>query len=127
MFKSILARSLQTSLGDLALRVLERADGRRPNVFKVLTYHRVDDPEGFSHQMAHLAANYNVISVLDLLSALRDGRALPPLSVIITFDDAYRNFEEVAWPVLKRHRLPTTLFVPTGFPDRPEKVFWWER
>jgi peptidoglycan/xylan/chitin deacetylase (PgdA/CDA1 family) len=127
MYKDLVARALQSRLGDHALRVLERSDGRRPNLFKVLTYHRVSDPEGFERQMAYLAAHYHVISVPDLLSALREDRPLPPYSVAITFDDAYQSFGEIAWPVLERHRLPATLFVATGYPDRPEKVFWWDK
>src|SRR5262245_3480722 len=122
MSKDLLARALQNSLGDRLLRLLERADGRRANLFKVLTYHRLTDAEGFSRQMEYLVAHYHVLSMPDLLSALGEGRPLPPFSVLITFDDAYRSFEDLAWPVLKRHRLPVTLFVPTGFPDHPQRV-----
>jgi peptidoglycan/xylan/chitin deacetylase (PgdA/CDA1 family) len=34
--------------------------------------------------------------------------------VAVTFDDAYRNFFEVALPVLERKGIPVTLFVPSG-------------
>jgi peptidoglycan/xylan/chitin deacetylase (PgdA/CDA1 family) len=47
--------------------------------------------------------------------------------VLITFDDGYRNFAECAWPILKRHHLPATLFVPTAFPDNPQGIFWWDQ
>jgi peptidoglycan/xylan/chitin deacetylase (PgdA/CDA1 family) len=33
----------------------------------------------------------------------------------------------VAWPVLKLRDLPAVLFVPTAYPDHPERVFWWDR
>jgi peptidoglycan/xylan/chitin deacetylase (PgdA/CDA1 family) len=46
---------------------------------------------------------------------------------MITFDDAYLDFAEHAWPALKAHDLPVMLFVPTAFPDCPERVFWWDR
>lgn len=36
-------------------------------------------------------------------------------AVAITFDDAYTNFEREAWPRLREHGLPVTLFVPTRF------------
>jgi peptidoglycan/xylan/chitin deacetylase (PgdA/CDA1 family) len=47
--------------------------------------------------------------------------------VLLTFDDAYCDFGEIAWPILQREKLPVTLFVPTGYPDHPERAFWWDR
>jgi hypothetical protein len=47
--------------------------------------------------------------------------------VLLTFDDAYRDFAEHAWPVLRSHGLPAVLFVPTAFPGDPERSFWWDR
>jgi peptidoglycan/xylan/chitin deacetylase (PgdA/CDA1 family) len=52
---------------------------------------------------------------------------LPPRAVLVTFDDAYQDFKQHAWPVLKRYQIPVTLFVPTAFPDHPECLFWWDR
>jgi peptidoglycan/xylan/chitin deacetylase (PgdA/CDA1 family) len=46
---------------------------------------------------------------------------------MITFDDAYANFAECAWPIMKRYGLPATLFVATAFPDNPRRIFWWDR
>jgi peptidoglycan/xylan/chitin deacetylase (PgdA/CDA1 family) len=124
------------------LSLLEQADGRRPNLLRVLTYHRVDEPErrpelypglisatpeAFDQQMGYLAANYNVVSMPELLDACARGRVLPPRSVMVTFDDACCDFAEHAWPTLKRYRLPTTLFVPTAFPDHPDRSFWWDQ
>ncbi|MGH7448635.1 MAG: polysaccharide deacetylase family protein, partial [Longimicrobiales bacterium] len=31
----------------------------------------------------------------------------------ITFDDAFASFAQTAWPVLRDHRVPVTLYVPT--------------
>ena len=124
------------------LALLEHASARHPHVLRVLTYHRVDEPgthpalnprlisatpEAFDQQMSYLAANYYIVSMPEVLYACRTGAALPPRSVMITFDDAYRDFAEHAWPTLKRYRLPATLFVPTAYPDRPEMTFWWDR
>lgn len=38
-------------------------------------------------------------------------------AVVLTFDDAYRNFHTAAWPILRDLGLPATLYVPTGFVD----------
>ncbi len=137
---SLRATNSATFSGFLSL--LERADRYRDNLLAILTYHRVDDPErtphlypglvsaspmSFAKQMTYLARHYHVVSMEDLLEARRTGHSLPPRSMMITFDDAYCDFAEHAWPVLKKLGLPVTLFVPTGFPDQPERVFWWDR
>ena len=117
-------------------------DKRRPNLLRVLMYHRVAEPdthptlypglisatpEAFDQQMSYLAANYNVVSMREVLDACLTGAALPHRSVLITFDDGYCDFAENAWPTLKRYGLLATLFVATAFPDHPERTFWWDR
>ncbi len=109
------------------LGALEKLDRPRPNHLRVLTYHRVDDPQGFAAQAAYLKRRFPVVSAAQALEAFEGRAALPPGALLITFDDAYRNFAQAAWPILKRHGLPATLFVPTAFPDHPERVFWWDR
>jgi hypothetical protein len=74
--------------------------------------------------MQHLARHYKVIGMPQLLNATENGAPLPKRAVLITFDDAYADFAEIAWPILKRLGLPATMFVPTGYPDHPELVFW---
>lgn len=44
--------------------------------------------------------------------------------VALTFDDGYRDNLEYAWPVLKRHEVPWTLYVSTSFPDRLGELWW---
>lgn len=74
-----------------------------------------------------IGSRYRPVALPDLLAACRGERSLPPRCVLVTFDDAYREFAENAWPVLKRLGIPATLFVATGFPDQPERAFWWDR
>lgn len=124
--------------------LLDQPSGERPNLLRVLTYHRVDVPEArpwldpvlisaspevFDIQMKYISANYRPISVSEVLEAGQgnDQTTLPPRAILITFDDAYQDFKQHAWPVLKRYQIPVTLFVPTGFPDHPESLFWWDR
>ncbi|MCA9999560.1 MAG: polysaccharide deacetylase family protein, partial [Anaerolineales bacterium] len=128
---------------DSMMNMAERADNQRLNLLRVLTYHRVDDPEKrpslyprvtvtpkeFVGQMQHLVAGYNPVSLDQVLEAMEAPvlRALPPRAVLVTFDDAYCDFAEQAWPVMKRYSIPATLFVPTAFPDQPQRTFWWDR
>jgi peptidoglycan/xylan/chitin deacetylase (PgdA/CDA1 family) len=109
---------------------------------RILLYHRIIDldklagddpslvsapPTVFGRQMRHLAQRYRVVTMEQVLEALRGSHRLPDRAVLITFDDAYRDFGEIAWPILRRYGLAATLFVPTAFPGRPQLEFWWDR
>ncbi|MEK7727848.1 MAG: polysaccharide deacetylase family protein [candidate division KSB1 bacterium] len=111
-------------------------------MLRILTYHRVaraEDtpdlnprmisatPEVFAAQMRLLARKYRVVTMEEVLDAFAAQKKLPAAAVLLTFDDAYCDFGEIAWPILRREKLPATLFVPTGYPDHPERAFWWDR
>lgn len=107
----------------LATRLIPRG---RPGV-TVLAYHLVgagtDSPvdlpgEHFRSQMEELRKRgAEVVPLSRAVTALEDGARLGRDLVVITFDDAYRNFVERALPTLERLDLPATLFVPTDFVD----------
>ena len=105
----------------------EQAESRRPNLLRVLTYHRVFDESAFRGSMEYLAQRYHFVTAEELLEVLRDEKQLPPRSMMITFDDAYSDFATSAWPVLRSYDIPVVLFVPTGYPSNGEQVFWWDR
>lgn len=111
-------------------------------MLRVVTYHRIgsvgrDDllhprlinasPREFSRQARYFAKNYDPVNMDDVLAAAQRRAPLPKRAILITFDDAYRDFATTSWPILKSHGLPVTLFVPTAYPDHPERSFWWDR
>ena len=63
------------------------------------------------------------------LAAFRDAqvthRALPARPVLMTFDDGYRSVFEKARPVLRRYRIPATVFVCTK-PVKEQRLFWFD-
>jgi len=134
------ASGIQTPVFARVIDMLEAHDHPRPDLLRVLTYHRiVKEKEDsvflsgltvslpvFLEHAEHLSRSYCVLHIQDLLNAVRTGSGLPPRSVLITFDDAYQDFASNAWPVLQHYALPATLFVPTAFPDRKERIFWWD-
>ena len=105
----------------------------------VLTFHRVAPPDGvvpgllsatpdgFARILDRVASEFHVVSVEDVLERERGGPGLPPKSLLLTFDDGYRDVADHAWPALVARGLPAVLFVPSAFPGRAEAAFWWER
>jgi peptidoglycan/xylan/chitin deacetylase (PgdA/CDA1 family) len=122
------------------------ASARRHQLLKgtgltVAVYHRVADvahiddldpelvdatPDDFENQMAYLRQNFRPVGIDDVLRAHRDRQPLPADSVLVTFDDGYRDNYQLALPILRRHGIPAAFFVTTGYlTDR--RLFWWER
>ena len=143
IIKNVASTAAKTSAFDRFVKLLENVDNQKPGFLRVLTYHRVDEParrpwldpglisaspKDFDEQMVYLATHYQVVTVGDVLAAIksRNNKDLPPRAVLVTFDDGYYDFEEQAWPILNRYKIPATLFVPTAYPDRPEQTFWWD-
>jgi glycosyltransferase involved in cell wall biosynthesis/peptidoglycan/xylan/chitin deacetylase (PgdA/CDA1 family) len=111
-------------------------------MLRVLTFHRIADPAStprlnpalvsatparFDALMRSVASRYRVVSLDDVLDCLARHRPLSPRALLLTFDDGYRDFGEIAWPILRRHRLPATLFVATGYAGGQGRQFWWDR
>ncbi|HKN94985.1 MAG TPA: polysaccharide deacetylase family protein, partial [Thermoleophilaceae bacterium] len=115
---------------------------RTRRLLTVLTYHRVErrgvrpeldpalvsaEPEEFERHVGWLARRTNPISLVELVDVKRGLACLPARAVLVTFDDAYRDFAVHAWPILRRHAVPVALFVPTGYPAHDLRCFWWDR
>ena len=60
-----------------------------------------------------LARRYHPISLGDYLIARDTGQGLRDYSVILTFDDGFRNFLTVAAPLLVERNIPATVFLIT--------------
>jgi peptidoglycan/xylan/chitin deacetylase (PgdA/CDA1 family) len=57
---------------------------------------------------------------VERLAAPEKGRPF----VVLTFDDAYRDNLQYALPVLRKHRAPFTLYVPTALVDGVGEIWW---
>jgi peptidoglycan/xylan/chitin deacetylase (PgdA/CDA1 family) len=106
----------------------------------ILLYHSVPDPsierwidpryavplKIFDAQMKFLARWRKVIGMSELVSMLECGESAPPGTVVITFDDGYRDTLEFAAPILERHGLPAIVYLSTGSMNRGENQ-WVDR
>ncbi len=86
----------------------------------VLCYHSISSDswrfstskKEFEKQMKYLARNKKVVN-LETLMKKREKNM-----VAVTFDDGYQDFKTVALPILKKYKIPSTLFVMSGKANR---------
>lgn len=110
----------------------------------ILTYHRIlpaQSPLRQTEQPGMMATPEALDMHLSLLRRLgaeflpldtwlddqRQNRTLPRLAVAVTFDDGWQDNYEHAFPVLRKHAVPATLFlvsrrIDTGWQFWPEQV-----
>ena len=99
----------------------------------ILQYHHVSaetpavtsiSPEKFkAHIETIITQGYQVMPLTTIVDGLRKGENLPDKAVAITFDDAYKNIFTHAFPILKKYRLPFTVFVATDYIAEPSTQF----
>jgi peptidoglycan/xylan/chitin deacetylase (PgdA/CDA1 family) len=138
--KRQLVSQLLAPLGTFQL--LERISALGRPTLAVITYHRIavpgieanpyfdpvisTTPDAFEDQMRFLARQYRILGINDIYK-LRSGpvRGFTPLSLLITFDDAYRDNFDSALPVLHKLGVPATFFIPTAHLSTPQ-LPWWD-
>lgn len=95
----------------------------------VLCYHAVSErwpaalsvtPAALDRQVGELVARgYRGARFTDAI-----GEAPHARTIVVSFDDGYRSVLELAKPILDRHGLPGTLYVPTDWPGDPRPMRW---
>jgi peptidoglycan/xylan/chitin deacetylase (PgdA/CDA1 family) len=76
----------------------------------------------FEEQVRFAKKNFDVIGPDELEAVVRVGQGR---FVLLTFDDAYHDNFDLAFPILKRHGVTATFFVTTGFIDS-RRISWWD-
>ena len=133
-FRRLAIRLLQVRSGVVMFRAACRAAGGWEELqaefgekLAVLLYHRVGAPRAgtmasltvaprkFARDMRALKRwGYTAISAEDWQAWVREAKPLPLKPVLITFDDAYDDLREHAFPMLEQLGLKATVFVVTG-------------
>jgi peptidoglycan/xylan/chitin deacetylase (PgdA/CDA1 family) len=126
MDEATLNRLLRRSMAGFGVtRMLAARRARRAEApAAIVMYHSISDgghrfaisPRAFRGQVGFLRDHYPVVSLREIRDSLAagDGRR----RVAITFDDAYTDFLDNAYPVLLEMGVPCTVFVPTGYIGR---------
>jgi peptidoglycan/xylan/chitin deacetylase (PgdA/CDA1 family) len=95
-----------------------RDEAFQPNRFLEVT------PQFLDHALGALRRQgFELISLDEMHRRLRAGD-FKHRFVCLTFDDGYRDNREWAYPILKRHKAPFAIYVPTSFPDRRGDLWW---
>ncbi len=107
----------------------------------ILTYHRIIDIgrsfeldpivvnasiRNFERQMDYLKRNYNAISLGEFVDCCIKKKNPPKNSVIIRFDDGYKDNYTNAYPILKKYNLPAVIFLTTR-PIEKKELLWWDK
>jgi len=101
---------------------------KRPKSIVILAYHRIcaltelfydrnvsATPQEFRWQMEYVNENYNVISMSRLVDYYEKKADIPVNSIVITFDDGFKDTIENAFPILKEMKLPAAVFPAVDF------------
>ena len=131
-----LDRSLTTAI----FHPLERAGlARRSSRLPILMYHSLSanpengvaayyktntDPLIFRQQMRYLAAEgYKTMGLTQVIARLKNDRPFPEKTVVITFDDGFKDFYTHGFPILSELGFIATVFLPTAFVDDKRRSF----
>jgi peptidoglycan/xylan/chitin deacetylase (PgdA/CDA1 family) len=105
-----------------------------PRGLRILMYHKIAEsgPDGltvtrdqFDLHLLYLKENgYQPLTFREVKALHDAGKPLPRRTVIITFDDAYCSFRDLALPLLKKYGFTATLFVPVAYMG---KTNIWDR
>ncbi len=107
----------------------------------ILTFHRIGESrngvikhslptsfvskKNFDRIIKFLTKYYNVISLADYFELRNSKREIPKNTLIITFDDGYKDNYESAFPILDKYKVPATIFLTSSFINN-DNLFWWD-
>ncbi len=104
----------------------------------ILMYHGVVPSPDFSLSANHLSVNdfkrhifylkknFKVRKLNDLFDDYSNGVPAKEFEIAITFDDGYSNNFNYAYPVLKQHEMPATIFMVTQALENPGRILWYD-
>jgi peptidoglycan/xylan/chitin deacetylase (PgdA/CDA1 family) len=91
--------------------------------FFIIMFHRINDDKNpyfygtplqiFEEQIKIMKKFYNIFS-LDEIIQLSKKSSIPERAITITFDDGYLDNYTNAFPILKKYKIPATIFLATG-------------
>lgn len=82
-------------------------------------------PKAFEGLLRWLPRHFDCVSLMDLLKDHQGTRGSGRPKVALTFDDGWRDNALNAFPLLRKHHIPASIFLSTDFIGSRQR-FWWE-
>lgn len=119
------ARILSRHTGGLGIILrFERVRPRVAGAFQPLRAHEIA-PDFLERTLRALKRwKFDIVSITEVVERLREPGGHRRRFVCLTFDGGYRDFLTHAYPVLARHEVPFTLYIPASFPDGLGELWW---
>ena len=95
-----------------------RFDRFQPNRLLEVTPSFLEDVVGWLRR-----SRVDLISLDEMHRRLTNGE-VERRFVCMTIDDGYKDTLDWAYPILKKHHVPFTIYIPTSFPDRLGELWW---
>lgn len=82
-------------------------------------------PRAFEGLLRWLPRHFDCVSLMDLLNDHETPRSNQRPKVALTFDDGWRDNASNAFPLLRKHQVPASIFLSTDYIGSRQR-FWWE-
>jgi peptidoglycan/xylan/chitin deacetylase (PgdA/CDA1 family) len=107
-----------------AVLVFHRVRHRDPDLAFAVNHRNSVPPERFCNLLDLLAAeDIAIVSLDEALSRLRSPGARR--FVCLTFDDGYRDNNEILLPIVRERRIPITIYIAPGLLDGSAPLWWY--
>jgi len=81
----------------------------------------------FEKQMSFLKRHhYNVAALGNIKDYISGKKKIPGRSIVLTFDDGYKDNYTYAFPILKKYNFPAAIFIIVSEVGRPDRLSWEE-
>lgn len=140
IIRIILIRTLKLFIANIlyysGLYYLIKKVSSKYNGINILSYHKINnddfDPmamninvENFERQISYIKKHHNPVSLEQAVILLKERRKIPEDTIVITFDDGYKDNYTNALPILKKYKIPATIFLSVDAINK-KKLLWFE-
>lgn len=130
--RTVAAWMVKTGLEGALARLLRR------DCLIVINYHRIGmaiespwdagvfsaTPAEFDEQLSWLKRRFQLIGLEEAIAFVHGETSWPGTSILLTFDDGYRDNYESAFPILRAHGAWAAFFLPTSFVGTCKVPLW---
>jgi peptidoglycan/xylan/chitin deacetylase (PgdA/CDA1 family) len=80
--------------------------------------------DSFRSMLEYIKKHYSAMKVHELINLKKRNGIYPKKAVAITFDDGFKSFYYLAWPLLRALNIPSTIFVLPDLIEKDPRMFW---